>query len=306
MSPSIFNYFFNNLEIKPIQRNFAPQYLLSEEHHKFYIKNGYVVIKNCVSAEHVSYMQEVFNKMSDMEGFKMEDAFVNSGRFESTDIRNYIVSEIKKTSADILSTIANTQNCEINTGGSFQIKPPSKNSALNPHQDSPIIDETTFYATYVWIPLCDMTEKNGALSILPGSHLWGNHQRSLNVPWIYEKYTKLLWKYVQPVYVNKGDIICFDSATIHASNPNLSNELRLAYTGTLLPKNFQLVHYFKDALTPKGKVEKYFVDEHFYSSCNIMERPAPPYILSELEDWVGNAKINRSIIKKNIHLIPEN
>ena len=74
------------------------------------------------------------------------------------------------------------------TTGAFQIKPPSKVSELNPHQDAPVIDETIDNGLFVWIPLCDINEQNGAIYVLPGSHLWQNHQRSLNVKWVFEKH----------------------------------------------------------------------------------------------------------------------
>ncbi|MBK9353455.1 MAG: phytanoyl-CoA dioxygenase family protein [Bacteroidetes bacterium] len=169
----------------------------------------------------------------------------------------------------------------------YQIKPASKTSQLNPHQDTPIVDELNLYAIYAWIPLCDVNEKNGTLSVLPKSHLWGNYQRSLNVPWIYEKYTNKLWKLMKPLNINKGDLICFDSALIHASGPNMSNEVRVAYNTAILPKNFQQVHYYMDKDTPKNKVEEYLIDETFYMNENIMQKPPSRFQLKSIQDWNG-------------------
>lgn len=280
--------------INIIERNFEPQYLKDDKLHQFYCEQGYVVIKNCVPKDVIDYMLLVYDKISQMNDFVLQNQFLNSGRIQSTQIRNTIVNEIKKTSNIVIENIANVQNCEFNTGGSFQIKPASDKSMLNPHQDTPIIDEQQFYASYIWIPLTNMTKENGTLSVLPKSHLWGNHQRSLNVPWVFAEHTKLLWKYMQPIEVELGDVICFDSATIHASSANLSNELRLAYTTTLLPKNFQLVHYFIDENTPFNKVEKYRINEHFFTNYDIMKRPPKEYKDIVLEDMVYTNRINKS------------
>lgn len=280
-----------------IERTFEPNYFNDEIAFERYKQFGFVVFKNVVSTAHLQNLKSIYERLAQMDGYEIRDKFVNSGRFNSTKIRNLVVEEIRKTSNVLLKTIANDVHCDINNGGSFQLKPPSKKSALNPHQDSPIIDERKYYAVFVWIPLCDMNEKNGALSVLPGSHLWGNFQRSLNVPWIYEKHTKLLWKQMQTVEVKEGDIICFDSALIHASGPNRSKNIRVALNTAILPKAHQQVHYYRDKQTPKNKVEQYFIDETFYMNENIMEKPSSKFPLNETQDWQFSDGISRSELK---------
>ncbi|MCB0508336.1 MAG: phytanoyl-CoA dioxygenase family protein, partial [Bacteroidetes bacterium] len=119
-----------------------------------------------------------------------------------------------------------------------------------------------------------------------------------NVPWVFEKQTKLLWKYMKPIYMQKGDILIWDTATIHASYPNFSSSTRVALTTTLLPKDFKMVEYFKDKSTPKGKIEKYQVQRSFWESDDIMKRPAcPPNKFIELEDEVFSNNIRAVEIK---------
>ena len=276
------------------KRSFEPQYLQSEEHFAFFKDNGYCIYRNIIDEAVINRMLEVYKKMATMEGFKMGELFVNSGRFESNEIRTLAINEIKRTSGEMLQKIIIPENCEYNNGGSYQIKPASKTSQLNPHQDTPIVDELNFYSIYAWIPLCDVNEQNGTLSVLPKSHLWGNYQRSLNVPWIYEKYTNKLWKLMQPLNINKGDLICFDSALIHASGPNLSNEIRVAYNTAILPKNFQQVHYYMDKDTPKNKVEEYLIDETFYMNENIMQKPPDKFPVRSVQNWMGAKGISPS------------
>ncbi|HNC65388.1 MAG TPA: phytanoyl-CoA dioxygenase family protein, partial [Chitinophagales bacterium] len=99
--------------------------------------------------------------------------------------------------------------------------------------------------------------------------------------------------YMKPIYLNKGDILIWDSAMIHASAPNLSNKTRIALTTTLLPKNFKMVEYFKDKTTPKNMIEKYQVERSFWESEDIMKRPpCPPNQFLGIEDEIFPSNIS--------------
>lgn len=289
-------------ELKTIRRDFSPRYFSNDEHQHTYNNLGYVVIKNCIPDSIIEYANKTYyDLISKQSGFVLNDKFQNSGRLEDTNIRNIIIDEINKISVNILADIVIKENCEQKTGGAFQIKPASSTSILNPHQDSPIIDETKYYATYVWIPLCDTNVKNGTLHVLPKSHLWGNFQRSLNVPWPFRDHIKTLWKHMIPIDTNVGDIICFDSALIHSSTPNLSDKLRLAFTTCLLPKNYELVEYFCDQNTPKNKIEMYYIDDYYYRNCNIEKRPEENlYKGLELQKRIYPNRINTYSLKRLI------
>lgn len=292
------------IEVKP--RVFPENYFVDKSLGNRIQQQGYTVLKNCVSASQIRHLNDIYQQLTQLEGYSLQDKFQNSGRFRSAVIRNFVMDTIGAFSKEFLLTVFDASVFDANTTGAFQIKPPSKVSELNPHQDAPVIDETKTNGLFVWIPLCDVHEKNGAIAVLPGSHLWGNHQRSLNVPWALEKHTKLLWKYMQPVYVNAGDIIVWDTALIHASLPNLSNQVRLAITSTLLPKDFKMVEFFKDKDTASGKIEKYQVERSFWESEDIMKRPpCPPNKFIELEEEAFPADISSkqlvSLIRKYLY-----
>lgn len=279
----MFSYFKKDITIHK-DRNFYPNYFKDDLIFNHYIQNGYCVCKNVVSNTELEEMENLYLEICNHSEFSMDKKFLNSGRLESSFIRNKVVEKIKDISKIILKDLVNQENCSIGNGGAFQIKPPTNDSALNPHQDTPIVDESTYYSVYVWIPLCDTTSLNGCLSLIPKSHLWGNHQRSLNVPWKYQKDTKKLWKKMIDIPISKGDLILFDSALIHGSRPNKSKDVRVAFTTAILPLNFKLIHYYLDKDTPKNKVEVYEVDEYFFSNENIMLRPSSKYKSLRLED----------------------
>jgi len=159
------------------------------------------------------------------------------------------------------------------TGGAFQVKPPSEQSDLQIHQDGNVIDEEKDYCLFVWIPFCDITETNGPIWVLPGSHLWGNTQRSLGVPWNFLKHVEFLRKFMFPINIKRGDVMVFDPALIHCSTPNFSAETRHAITITVLRKNYQLIYYFRNKNIDTFLIEKYEVDENFYYDYDFQSKP---------------------------------
>jgi hypothetical protein len=297
-----FLHLFSKDEPLPdIKRRFQHEYFIHGEYNSILKKNGFIKIEDCISENRLKVLEDAYRKLSTFPTYTITDKFQNSGRFRSPEIRNFVMESIGTFSKEFLPEIFDINVFESETTGAFQIKPPSQKSDLNPHQDSPVTDELIHNSIYVWIPLCDITEKNGPVWVLPGSHLWGNHQRSLNVHWVFEKHTKLLWKYMQPVLMKKGDILCWDTALIHGSTPNQSADTRVAITTTVLPKNYTMVDYFADEKTRKGYVEKYEVYRSFWENEDIMKRPAcPPNKFSGLEQKVFPAAISKMALNQLI------
>lgn len=296
-----------NQPVKLARRQFPNKYFRDESAHDRYVREGYVLLKGQVSGNLLDRLRVLYEGLTALEGYAVDQQFVNSGRFASPEIRSYVMEGIGGFSGELLPRLFDSDVFDENTTGAFQIKPPSKKSALNPHQDSPVIDETRFNAMFVWIPLCDITRDNGPVWVLPGSHLWGNHQRSLNVPWPFEKHTALLWKHMHPIEMQAGDVLCWDTALIHGSTPNMSGEIRVAVTTTLLPKDFSMVEYFLDRGTHGGLVEKYRVGRGFWESGNIMDRPpCPPNTLLGKEPPAFPQKLTRAHIRQLIRQIPKN
>lgn len=303
MLETLFNYFRPITKISIPNRILNINYFKTNNYQDELQKNGYVHLKNCLQEEQLKFLESTFKKLETFPEYSIADKFQNSGRFRSPEIRNFVMNSIGTFSKEFLPTLFDTDIYDENTTGAFQIKPPSKVSELNPHQDAPVIDELKQNGVFIWIPLCDITESNGPILVLPGSHLWGNHQRSLNVQWPLEKHTKTLWKYMHPIYMKRGDILCWDTALIHASSPNLSTTTRVAITTTLLPKNFKMVEYFKDKQTPIDSVEKYQVERSFWESEDIMKRPpCPPNEFLGLEKLAFPSSISK---KQLIQLIKD-
>jgi len=248
-------------------------FFLDDTHHEHYVCHGWCRIERVVDVTEIRGFLVTYESIAQLPGFELTDKFLNSGRLHNPKIRALVHEAINRGAAAILPRMFDMRKVATRTGGAFQVKPPSDMSELQIHQDSSVIDEDNDYCLFVWIPLCDVTMEHGPLHFLEGSHLWGNTQRSLGVPWNFERHDTLLRKHMTPVTARAGDVIVFDPAILHSSSKNLSTALRCAITLTVLRQDYQLVYYFMGEDTPDGMIEKYRISEAFYSDYDFVSRP---------------------------------
>jgi hypothetical protein len=228
------------------------------------------------------------------------EQFWNSGRAENIDIRNMAKAAIDQYLKPDLEHFFPAKAVDL-MGGVFVAKPPGKDSGLNPHQDSSHVDEHRFFSVYAWTALDDTFEKNGAVYIVPGSHLFGNHQRSLNIPWQFQPYTDILWQYAVPVPMKEGEVLFFDSAAIHCSPPNETDQLRLGVNFFIKPKVSPFLHYYQKKDDIGAPVEKFEVNTDFYYKEDFLSRPPAKYPFAGAENY-HRLHLN----KKKVHQLCEN
>lgn len=202
------------------------------------------------------------------------EAFLTTGRISDPVLR----AEATQRTADlVLPALAPYFIPEVRLRGSaLQIKPPSHSSELNSHQDSSLVDERRWLGVYAWIALDDTGVHNGGLHVLPGSHRFGNLQRTLNIPWQLARFGEIMAELSVPLAVPAGSLVLFDAATVHSSPPNHSEEIRLAVNSFASHRDAHLMHYFRDETTTDGTVEAYEIDDNFFFEADIMARPSPP------------------------------
>jgi hypothetical protein len=208
-------------------------------------------------------------------GGPVGDQFLTVGRIEDVVLRAETIAQAGAIVRPLLEPIyvAGTQFlCS-----AFQIKPPSPGSALNPHQDSSLVDERRWPGIYAWIPLVDTDERNGGLYVVPGSHRFGNLQRTLNVPWQFAGLEDVFRPWCVPLTVPAGGVVLFDSATVHGSPPNHGDQIRIALNNFGRPAGAALMHYYQDDQTAPGMVESFEIEPSFLFSDDIMVRPGPQH-----------------------------
>ncbi|MCO5229621.1 MAG: phytanoyl-CoA dioxygenase family protein [Chitinophagales bacterium] len=252
-------------------------------------QKGYAV-RNLLQIEQIDNLKTDFFEILKREDSEIKDLFWNSGRPSSVVVRNMAKESVYKYVRPYLEQFFLPDQADL-MGGVFVVKPPTDKSELNPHQDSSHVEEDQYMSVYAWCPLQDVTVNNGALHVVPGSHRFGNTQRSLNVPWQFDSYLDLLWKYSIPVEMKAGEVVFFDSATIHCSPANFSEQYRIAVNFFIKQKKADFLHYYVGDETSKGKVEKFLVDMSFFYDKEFEKRPTEEYP-KKGEEVFKNLKLN--------------
>jgi ectoine hydroxylase-related dioxygenase (phytanoyl-CoA dioxygenase family) len=160
---------------------------------------------------------------------------------------------------------------------SLTVKFPGESSELGCHQDWSMVDEFRFRTLNLWIPLVPTTIDNGALRVLPGSHLLLDHLRCspMNPPRFVSEGTDLPVEQLVPLPLQLGQAVAFDLGVLHGSGPNLTDQWRPAITVAYKPVEAPLLHHFLPS--PESEtVEVYEVDAAFYTEFAIGERPRRP------------------------------
>lgn len=245
--------------------------------HERFLRKGWFHFENMIGQEELDSLTNLYTELKEKEYFVEKDEFINTGCFSNEQLKQKTTVLLNQVMPSIFSQIFKMDKIESRTGGAYVIKPPHGNSSLGLHQDSSFIDEENDYSVMVWIPLVNVKSNEGALSVISGSHLWGSTQRSLAIDWELDKYKKNMKKLLEPIYVDTGDIVVFDSALIHASEANLSNHPRPAVLVGVVKKDAQLIFFYPSE--KEDEVDKYFVDAQFFLDYDFydIQRPSSSY-----------------------------
>lgn len=156
--------------------------------------------------------------------------------------------------------------------GNFMVKESGENSIMKIHQDWSYVEETEYQSFAIWLPLNDLTQKNGALSMIPKSHLFKNHDRGPGVHCpFYENEEYLIQNFGKSLYLKKGQPVVWEHHLLHYSPPNLSEDTRIAVTAIIVPKDIPVYHYFKNE--EKKLLEQFEIEPDFYFNYKIGKRP---------------------------------
>ena len=159
-------------------------------------------------------------------------------------------------------------------GSTFLCKSPGEKGKMPVHQDWTVVDESKYYSATIWVPTVDTTTENGALRILPGSHLFFNAIRSNNLDFCYQNHVDLLWDNMITIPMKVGQAVLLNHAVIHASAPNNTSKERLAIAYGLIPAEAQLLYYHKESGEAEGSIEKFHMpDDFFQKYYNVGQRP---------------------------------
>lgn len=236
---------------------------------------GYAVLPPVIPADDVAALVALGTDFTERLQEPWGELFLAVGRIADAELRQ----EITDAAGDIVRPHLEPlfrDHVEV-LGAAFQVKPPSDQSQLDPHQDSSLLDEAEQLGVYCWIPLVDVDERNGWLEVVPGSHRLGNVQRTLNVPWQFEGQQDVFRSHAVGLQMEAGSVCLFDAALVHGSPPNETDQVRFALNNFAKPRTAAMVHFFSDEATSPGMVEAWEIDVSFFLEEDIMVRPTERY-----------------------------
>jgi ectoine hydroxylase-related dioxygenase (phytanoyl-CoA dioxygenase family) len=178
----------------------------------------------------------------------------------------------------------------------IRVKGSGGDSAMGPHQDCNIVDETKYASFIVWIPLIDVDYKNGALSVMRGGHKLPFTIRGLfdNIPPAWESTIPFKADKLTYIPMKAGQALIMNHRCIHVSPPNQTTKVRPACLINMAPKGVQTFYYFYDKrrdVLQRYKHEKDFhikkVDNNYITNPNSVlldevEAPIFPKFTDEL------------------------
>ncbi len=169
--------------------------------------------------------------------------------------------------------------------GGLGVKAPTGETAvLELHQDLTMVPygEGRCGVT-LWVPLCDVSEDNGCLQVVPGSHLVNRRPRGPGMPFAYRTEADLVVRQLVSLPVRRGQVVFMDQALIHRSGPNHTPDVRVAAMGMFRPSEASLVYYHLVRGEDGPLLHRYTVPEDFYLHHSLGSRP-------ETGEYVGQSR----------------
>jgi hypothetical protein len=231
---------------------------LNEQLHK----DGFVVVPFLEEKE-VDNLKEVFQTLHPEE----QIGFYASSHVPDRTFRRLVNDAIQA----VFNMPMNKLFAEVNgLGGAFISKAPGEKGVLPLHQDWNIVDESLWRSYNLWVPLVDVSEFNGAVMVLKGSHLKRKLFRGPNLPPILSNIASEVLPHMEVIPMCKGQALIYDHALWHASNINNSAESRTVAVYGLAPKGAALKYYYlQDNL-----ISEYNANPEFYLYGNPLAGPA--------------------------------
>lgn len=251
-------------------------------------REGYVVVPFLEQAD-IHTLRDFFfeNHAKDIPGFY--------ATAHSTDIpfRKKMNDKIKAVFEKSITTYFH--NC-LALGGSYVVKSKSQEERLHPHQDWNIVDESKHRSFNIWVPLVDLNENNGAIRVLPGSHLWVDNFRGPNIPDQLGTYNESIWQHMQTLNMKAGEALIYDHRLFHASYPNKTDELRVATVFGIIPQDAQMYYYFGvgDAVNVYESSVDFFMEGNIQKGHEVLKKVntinAPTLTNKALPDYIDFQK----------------
>jgi hypothetical protein len=149
---------------------------------------------------------------------------------------------------------------------------------LRLHQDYTFVDHSMHRAVHLWIPLIDVDESNGCLTVVPRTHHLVNHiSAMIDNPSPYDPVRRYLdTECTLSVPMKAGQAAFFDERLYHGSRSNSKPEIRIALACALLPTGVKQLLYVVDDDDP-SKLNVLQIRDEFAVRFSRGLKVVPPY-----------------------------
>lgn len=231
--------------------------LFNKEEQQQLDKNGFVVFDFIDQSIVNKFIQD--NNLRNL-------GYINKEYKYQTSAHEKDITKRKNISDKIFNEVQSAFNKKIKNytifGSIFANKRAHIESFVSPHNEWSIVDENKYRVYSLWIPLVDITLKNGPMFVLPGSQ-YGKHYkeiRPINTPCFFDGYDEYIKKNSVPILMKAGQGLMFNQSLIHFSTPNFSTKVRpcimIAFKDINAKENF--IYHKEDQFINKYKVPNDF------------------------------------------------
>lgn len=202
------------------------------------LSEGYVVF-DLLNEELIHQMTAIFQEYH----AEQPDGFYATTHLEDKEKRKEISDRVQNLIANLIES--KFENIHL-LGGAFISKAPGEKGILPLHQDWNLVDETQARSYNLWIPLVDVNEENGAMRILPKSHMKQTTFRGPNVAPVLYQISHEVDRHMFSLNMKCGEAVLYDHALWHSSPENQTDQLRLAIVFGVVPKDAELNYYHQN------------------------------------------------------------
>lgn len=200
---------------------------------------------------------------------------------DNADYRKKISEEISKV---ILPKVTSLLNAYKLLFANYIVKEVSPDTKVGIHQDWNFTSPEHI-SVNIWIPLTNINETNGMFYGLKGSHkTFKNIRYTPYADGMYNNLEAYIKQHSSAYTLMAGEALIYHGALVHYSDPNLSNQVRMAVGAALIPENSPNLHYYRPR--PDDNIlEIYKTSEQFYHGFNFFEAPKGVEKVGELREY---------------------
>lgn len=256
-------------------------------------KNGYVVL-DVFSEKEIQIFTTLFNEFSEEITEDFHSSHFSDKRSYKRKVNIEINQILKQKTSEILEKYEPIFS-------NFMVKRASATNSMPLHADWTYVDESSFRSISCWIPLIDTTEENGALGVIPYSHLFKSNFRGPHIPSPFHDNNEfIIQTYGKLIPMKKGQCIFYDHRLLHFSPANNTDKIRPAINVVFTPQEASIYHFLQtesSAETLKYTVSDlaFFTEyEHYklpelFNDCKVIQQFIQNFSRKEMD----------TILKKN-------